>query len=390
MKTRLAAPANGQPLARATAPHLSHRLARLGLPFEPTVPAGATVPYKAQADTLKIVALGGGTGLSTLLHGLKGYTGGEAEPCALEKSASLTAIVTVTDDGGSSGRLRRDFDILAPGDIRNCMVALAEDEALLARLFQYRFNGGSGLDGHSFGNLFLAALTNVTGDFHQAIQFSSEVLAIRGRIYPSTLANVQLEADMDSGSAVTGESKITRSPEGVRSIRLLPEHCEPLPETLEAIEEADLITLGPGSLYTSVIPNLLVDGVADAIADSAATVVCVGNIMEQPGETERHTAARHVEAIHDHAGRELVDAIVVNTKPISDAMRERYSEQSADPVELDLDNLSTLGVNVIADELLGEGPKVRHDSCRLASILMGLAADSRERRQSGSERAAEA
>ena len=191
--------------------------------------------------------------------------------------------MTVSDDGGSSGRLRRAFDILAPGDVRNCMVALAEDQALLSRLFQYRFSNGKGLEGHSFGNLFLTALTNVTGDFHQAIQLSSEVLAIRGRIFPSTLTNVRLEAQLESGRSRTGETRISGSPERIKSIRLKPRRCPPLPESLEAIRRADAITLGPGSLYTSVIPNLLVDGVAEAISRSSAVKIAPQPIALQAG-----------------------------------------------------------------------------------------------------------
>src|ERR1700687_4850297 len=202
----------------------------------------------------RIVAIGGGTGLSTLLHGLKRYA---LEPREVE----ITAIVTVTDDGGSSGRLRREFDVLPPGDIRNCLVALSEDEATLSKLFQYRFSGGKGLKGHSFGNLFLTALTNQTGDFAKAVKVSSEILASLGRIYPSTGANVELEAELENGRIVTGETKISKSRSRIKSIPLQPRVCQPLPETLEAIERADLITFGPGSLFTSVIPNVLVQGI---------------------------------------------------------------------------------------------------------------------------------
>src|SRR5579884_4137934 len=203
-------------------------------------------------DPLRIVAIGGGTGLSTLLHGLKAYTPQEVE---------ITAVVTVTDDGGSSGRLRRDFDVLPPGDIRNCMVALSEDEALLSRLFQYRFGGGHGLKGHSFGNLFLTALTHLTGDFPLAVRTSSEILAIRGRIFPATSSNVTLTSELTSGAVVRGETRISRSRSRIRRIQLEPEVCTPLPETLDAINEADLITFGPGSLFTSIVPNVLVHGV---------------------------------------------------------------------------------------------------------------------------------
>ena len=211
-----------------------------------------------EMEPLRIVVIGGGTGLSSLLHGLKRFA---LEPREVE----ITAVVTVTDDGGSSGRLRRDFDVLPPGDIRNCMVALSEDEALLSKLFQYRFSEGRGLKGHSFGNLFLTALTDLTGDFAKAVKLSSEILASLGRIYPSTNVNVVLEAELENGKIVKGETRIGKSRSRIRRIHLLPRDSKPLPETLAAIREADLITLGPGSLFTSVIPNLLVEGIAPAI-----------------------------------------------------------------------------------------------------------------------------
>ena len=331
----------------------------------------------AAGRTLRIVSLGGGTGLAALLEGLKYHTGAGANRSRetnSKPSVDLSAIVTVSDDGGSSGRLRRAFDILAPGDIRNCMVALAEDQALLSRLFQYRFSNGKGLEGHSFGNLFLTALTNVTGDFHQAIQLSSEVLAIRGRIFPSTLTNVRLEAQLESGRSRTGETRISGSPERIKSIRLKPRHCPPLPESLEAIRRADAITLGPGSLYTSVIPNLLVDGVAEAIAGSSAVKIYVCNLMWQPGETEGYTAADHVRAIQEHARVGLIDYIVVNSRNPSAAARRRYAEQNAWPVETDSAELEKLGVEVISSNLLAPGKVVRHDPVRLARLIVDLAA----------------
>src|SRR3990170_4526921 len=245
---------------------------------------------------MRIVTIGGGTGLSTLLQGLKKYVLDEGAshlvPSPAEKSSpegarrvsDLTAVVTMSDDGGSSGRLRRDFQVLPPGDIRNCMVALSEDEALLSRLFQFRFSGGRGLKGHSFGNLFLTALTAVTGDFQEAVKLSGEVLAIRGRIFPSTMADVRLEAVMEDGRLVQGESRISRTRGRIARIRLAPASCQPLPQTLDAIEQADVITVGPGSLFTSVIPNLLVEEVAAAIARSKAVKIYIANLMTQPGE----------------------------------------------------------------------------------------------------------
>ena len=238
-------------------------------------------------NPLRIVAIGGGTGLSTLLRGLKEYThsplydGGRR----LSPPVDVTAVVTVTDDGGSSGRLRREFDVLPPGDIRNCMVALSEDEALLSRLFQFRFETGRGLKGHSFGNLFLTALAHVTGDFATAVRFSSEVLAIVGRIYPSTAKNVVLEARLADGTLVQGETRISRSKTRIDKISLNPRGCRPLKSTLEAIAAADLVTLGPGSLFTSIIPNLLVGGIPRAIQESAAVKAYFVNLMWQPGSS---------------------------------------------------------------------------------------------------------
>src|SRR5271155_1333641 len=230
----------------------------------------------SQNMPLRIVSIGGGNGLSTLLRGLKRYAR------AAEGNLDITAVVTVTDDGGSSGRLRREFDVLPPGDIRNCMVALSEDETLLSRLFQYRFSNGRGLKGHSFGNLFLTAMTHLTGDFGHAVKLSAEVLAVLGHIYPSTAANVVLEATLEDGSKISGETRISRSKSRIQKIELRPRRPKPLSETLKAIAEADLITLGPGSLFTSVIPNLLVDGISDAIAQAPALKAYFVNLMSQP------------------------------------------------------------------------------------------------------------
>jgi uncharacterized cofD-like protein len=321
---------------------------------------------------LRIVAIGGGTGLSSLLHGLKQY----AASGALE----LTAVVTVTDDGGSSGRLRREFEILPPGDIRNCMVALSEDEALVGKLFQYRFSAGSGLKGHNFGNLFLTALTDITGDFAMAVQLSSEVLAIYGRIYPSTRANVALEAELVNGKVVRGETKITKARSPIRQLRLLPEKPRPLPETLRAIEQADLITMGPGSLYTSVIPNLLVRGIAKAIAQSRARKACFVNLMWQKWETMQYTAWDHVAAINQHAGRSVVDTVVVNNRPISGSLRRRYAAEKVYPVEVDLPRLQAENVAIIGRNLLADAEKVRHDPATVAEIAMSLAREGRARR----------
>src|SRR5215472_14588220 len=283
-------------------------------------------------EPLRIVAIGGGTGLSTLLRGLKQYA---QEPGHLD----ITAVVTVTDDGGSSGRLRREFDVLPPGDIRNCMVALSGDQGLLSRLFQYRFDAGHGLKGHSFGNLFLTAMTSITGDFPDAVRYSSEVLKIAGRIFPSTTKDVSLEAILDDGRIVAGETRISRSRRPIREIRIKPARVRPLKETLEAIKRADLITLGPGSLYTSVIPNLLVSGIPKAIRQSRALKAYFMNLMSQPGETTNFNASDHVAAVHSHAGGRLIDTIVVSTSRISSAVERRYAAQSSTPIVTDLAEL---------------------------------------------------
>ena len=336
----------------------------------------------ASAGTLRIVSIGGGTGLSTLLKGLKQFAQLRAHPNAANVAplVDVTAVVTVTDDGGSSGRLRREFDVLPPGDIRNCMVALSEDEALLSRLFQYRFAAGRGLKGHSFGNLFLTALTHLTGDFAQAVRLSSEVLAISGKIYPSTAANVSLQAALEDGTVICGESKITASRAGIREIELKPKRCRPVKDTLDAIAAADLITLGPGSLFTSVIPNLLVEGIPRAIRRSPAVKAYFCNIMWQPGETMNFSASDHVKAIHAHAGGKLIDYVVLNNAPISGAMRRMYARQQAQPVDNDIDRLEKLGLSVIEADLLADTPKLRHHPEHSAAVALELAAEGRRRR----------
>jgi uncharacterized cofD-like protein len=324
--------------------------------------------------SLKIVAIGGGTGLATLLRGLRPY----ALPAP--SLVDVTAVVTVTDDGGSSGRLRQDFDVLPPGDIRNCLVALSGDEPLLSRLFQYRFPAGQGLKGHSFGNLFLTALSNVTGDFAQAVRVSSEVLAIAGRIFPSTATNVSLEATLQNGARVAGETRISKSRARIQRVALIPRHAPPLRETLQAIAEADLITLGPGSLFTSVIPNLLVEGIPKAIRKSSAVKVHIVNLMSQPGETTGFSAADHVEAIHQHSCAGLLDCVVLNTRPITRFQGRKYAQLKARPVEIDLDRLKAMGLRIIEKDLLDQGATVRHEPASLARVVLDLAAESRGRR----------
>jgi len=293
----------------------------------------------------------------------------------------IAAIVTVSDDGGSSGRLRREFDVLPPGDIRNCLVALSEDETLLSRLFQYRFESGRGLKGHSFGNLFLTALTHITGDFPDAVKESSEVLAIKGRIYPATASKVALEAVLENGRHVLGETRISKSRHRIETVYLRPRRCRPLPDTLAAIAQADVITLGPGSLFTSVIPNLLVTGIADAIRRSPAVKAYFVNLMWQPGETTNFSASQHIDAIHRHARGKLLDYAVLNTREIRPALRRRYARQASAPVENDFDAIGAMGVNVVCGDLVQESDVVRHNSDAIAAIAIELAVEGRERRQ---------
>ena len=324
---------------------------------------------------LRIVAIGGGTGLSALLAGLKRY----AMPGVDGPSVDITAIVTVTDDGGSSGRLRREFDVLPPGDIRNCMVALSEDSAMLSRLFQYRFQSGRGLKGHSFGNLFLMALTQIMGDFPEAVKASSEVLKIAGRIFPVTTSNVALEATLENGVRVVGETRISRSDVRIKQVRLRPSGAKPVAAALAAIADADAITLGPGSLFTSVVPNLLVDGIPAAIRRSPAVKAYFVNLMSQPGETTEFSASDHVRSIHRHAGGKLLDYVVINIRPITRAMKTRYARHAARPVENDIDDLFRMGVKVIAGNLARHGETLKHDPDTTAEVAVKLAVENRRR-----------
>ena len=323
---------------------------------------------------LRVVAIGGGTGLSSVLQGLKHY----ARPAdASTPPVDITAIVTVTDDGGSSGRLRREFDVLPPGDIRNCMVALSEDSALLSRLFQYRFATGRGLKGHSFGNLFLAALTQIMGDFPDAVTASSEVLNIAGHIYPSTSADVALEAKLANGATVIGETRISASRTRIRSIRLRPRKAPPVAAALTAIAQADIITFGPGSLFTSVIPNLLVEGIPEAIRSSPAVKAYFVNLMWQPGETTDFTASDHVRAIYRHAGGRLLDYAVVNVRSITSSLKKRYAREDALPVEIDIEKLIKLGLRVVPASLVSLTDQVRHDPAATAAVVVRLAQENR-------------
>ncbi|PYT92501.1 MAG: hypothetical protein DMG36_14645 [Acidobacteria bacterium] len=322
--------------------------------------------------SFRVVTLGGGTGLSVLLRGLKEHVVRRPDELATAERpiSDLAAIVTVTDDGGSSGRLRRENRILPPGDIRNCMVALSKDEALMGRLFQYRFHVGRGLAGHNFGNLFLAALTHVTGDFIEAIRVTSKVLAIRGRIFPSTLSNVHLVATLENGRVVHGETRISASRDPIRRLSLSPSRVRPLPAAIEAIDQADLILMGPGSLYTSVLPNLLIPEIAAAIARSKAPRVYIANLMTQPGETTGYGLADHVCAIQKHVPRRVIDYVVANRQAVSTEVVRRYRAEGAAPVAVDLPALQNLGCQVMLDNLVEEHGVLRHNSKRLSRLLL--------------------
>ncbi|PYV58248.1 MAG: hypothetical protein DMG96_23945 [Acidobacteria bacterium] len=323
---------------------------------------------------LRVIAIGGGTGLSTLLKGLKKYAIGptSALPDA-PRISQLCAVVTVSDDGGSSGRLRKELNMLPPGDVRNCIVALSEDEALLSRLFQHRFEKGLSLEGHSFGNLFLAALTSLTGDFGEAVRLSSEILATRGHIFPATTANIELEALMQDGTRVRGETRITASKERIEELFLVPAEPEPLPQTLQAIASADLITMGPGSLFTSLIPNLLVRGIPQGIRESPAIKVYVCNLMTQVNESLGRTAADHIRALNDHADCQLFDYALINRMPASSDLKAKYALEGASQIVADLEAIEALGVCPVLGDYLFEDIVARHDTDRVAKDLLELA-----------------
>ena len=314
----------------------------------------------------RVVAIGGGTGLSTMLRGLKNYT------------RNLTAIVTVADDGGGSGKLREDLGMPPPGDIRHCMEALANVEPVMEQLLTYRFPAGSGnLTGQSFGNLILAALNGISDSFDQAVARMSEVLAITGRVLPVTNADVALEASFENGAKMLGESKICAFKKEqncrIESVRLLPEHPPALPEALRAIEEADLILLGPGSLYTSVIPNLLVDGIAGAVQAAGALKLYICNIMTQDGETEEMTASDHVKALLRHSGPGLIDVCLCNSAPVRPGLVERYRAEDAAPIVVDAPAIEALGIEVVTRPLASESSDyARHSVTRLAQAVMEL------------------
>jgi len=340
-------------------------------------PGDSSRERKASGGSLRVVAIGGGTGLSTLLKGLKRYVVSAAGPYLVNPGepviGELSAVVTVSDDGGSSGRLRKEFNMLPPGDIRNCVVALSQDEALLSKLFQHRFVKGSGLEGHSFGNLFLAALTSITGDFAEAVRLSSEILLTRGHIFPATTSNVELEAQMEDGSLVRGETKITASKGRIKELSLVPTDVQPMPQTLDAIASADLITIGPGSLFTSLIPNLLVHGIPQAIVNSNAVKVFICNLMTQANESLGLSAADHIRALNSHAQAQIFDYALISRTPVSEALKSKYALEGAAPIEADLEAIERLGVcPVLGDYLLEEASVARHSTDSVARDLLQL------------------
>lgn len=315
----------------------------------------------------KIVAIGGGTGLSTMLRGLKVY------------SSNITAVVTVADDGGGSGVLRQELGILPPGDIRNCILALADTEPILEQLLQYRFQDGS-LKGQSFGNLFLAAMDGISDGFEEAVRRMSDVLAVTGRVLPVTLDNVMLCAELEDGNTICGESKIGKHNEfqkgKIKRVYLEPWDAKPLQDVIEAIDEADIILMGPGSLYTSIIPNLLVNGICAAINKSSALKAYVCNVMTQPSETEGYSVYNHISALEEHAYCGLIDCCIVNNSDISHEIRERYLDDGADQVRIDRDRLSDAGIMLIEGDIVSQkNSLVRHDPGRLAKIIIELVAE---------------
>lgn len=309
----------------------------------------------------KIVVIGGGTGLSNLLRGLKAHT------------SNLSAIVTVADDGGSSGRLRKDFQMIAPGDLRNCLVALAEQEGVMENLFRYRFEGNNELSGHSFGNLFITALAQVyDGDIEEALEAASKLLRVRGRVIPSSTELIKLSAEMMDGSIVDGESKIPHSGKPIRRVFSTPTNPKPEGAALQAIDEADVIILGPGSLYTSIIPNLLTDKIADHVRASKANKIYIANVMTQPGETSGYSLADHVQAIIDHSGVGIIDTVLANDGPLPIQMVEQYSAVGSEPVVIDSKRLKEMGIRTVRATLISADKPAIHDPDRLGKVLMDI------------------
>ena len=306
-----------------------------------------------------VTVIGGGHGLSVLLRGIK------------ESTSNVSAVVTVADDGGSSGRLREELGIIPPGDLRNCLVALADTEPLMEKLFQYRFKGSTALAGHSFGNLFIAAMNEVTGDMETALKESSKVLAVKGRVIPASKVSVRLDAIMNDGTVVEGESQIPEARKKIRRVQLFPKKVPAVPAAIEAIENSDAIILGPGSLYTSIMPNLLVEGVAKALKKSKAIKIYICNVMTQPGETDNYSASAHAKAILDHTGRGAIDYVLVNSAPIP----KNFCEGESQPVEVDEEKINALGCGLIKADLISETDAGRHDPEKLCKAVMKIIYD---------------
>jgi uncharacterized cofD-like protein len=311
----------------------------------------------------RIVVIGGGTGLSVMLRGLK------------ERELDITAIVTVADDGGSSGILRTELQIPPPGDIRNVLISLADVEPLLSQMFQYRFKAGKGLAGHSLGNLILAAMTDITGDFVSAVRELSRVFAVRGRVLPATSHSIILKAEMADGTIIVGESKIPKAGGVIRRVFIEPPDVEPLEEAIQALQEADAILLGPGSLYTSILPNLLVPGISKAIMESDAVKIYICNVMTQPGETDGYLVSDHLQAVYDHVGHQLFDYVIVNNGEIPIQVQQKYAEKGAKAVHLDLEEVTNRGYQVIADTLVLFRTYLRHDADKLSHHIYQLVND---------------
>ncbi len=320
----------------------------------------------------RITVIGGGSGLPVLLHGLKEFT------------SNITAVVTVADDGGSSGRLRSQFNIPPPGDIRNCLVALADAEPLMSELFQFRFKETGEFEGHNFGNLFILAMLKVTGDFEKAIRESSKILAIRGRVVPSTLKKATLVAQHADGTETTGESNISMVPSRIQRLYLQPQGCQASEDALFAVENSDAIVIGPGSLYTSILPNLLIENLSAAIARARAPKIYVCNVMTQTHETDGYTAFDHVNAIAEHARPDVMSHVIVNNGTIPAAILAKYSKMGAVPVIADTDKISALGYQVIEDNIVNTVDMVRHNPRRVSKLILEII--NAEKKKNGAER----
>ncbi|MGP4068882.1 gluconeogenesis factor YvcK family protein [Halobacillus sp. B29] len=311
--------------------------------------------------TPRVVVIGGGTGLPVLLRGLKNLP------------IDLSAIVTVADDGGSSGKLRNEMAIPAPGDIRNVVAALSDAEPMLLDLFQHRFADGNGLSGHSMGNLLLAALASMTGDFYQGIKEISRVLNVRGHIYPIANHSMNLHAEMEDGTIVTGESSIPRQQKKIKKVFVSPTPVQPLPEAVRAIKEADLIVIAPGSLYTSILPNIIIPEIGQALRDTKAKVTYVCNVMTQEGETSGYTAGDHLKALFDHIGQDVINSIVVHNQPIEQKVKKAYAKENAEPVIYDIERIKSMGIEVVEEDIIDESQAMlRHDTDKLTQLLHSM------------------